>query len=96
MIEFEQDQDNGDWIAKVGNWQGIGWNKDLAVRRLFQFLSDYQSDVFHQYKHLLEDHFRSYKVGIDISNGVETHVEAVVKDGVIHVVDSYEIIDGNR
>jgi hypothetical protein len=37
-----------------------------------------------------------FMVGVDISDGVETHIEIVVKDGVIHVVDSYEIIDGNR
>ena len=37
---------------------------------------------------------RLMTVGIDLSNGIETHVEAIYKDGVLHVTDMYEIVDG--
>jgi hypothetical protein len=32
-------------------------------------------------------------VGWDLSNGIETHVESVIVDGVIHIIDTYQIID---
>ena len=34
--------------------------------------------------------------GVDISDGIETHVEGFVKDGVLHITDIYEIIDGDK
>lgn len=33
-------------------------------------------------------------VGWDLSDGVETHVEATFKDGHIYITDSYQIVDG--
>lgn len=33
-------------------------------------------------------------IGIDVSSGVETHVEGYWKDGVLNITDSYQIIDG--
>lgn len=35
------------------------------------------------------------QVGIDLSDGVETHVEGYWKNGIFHVTDRYEIVDGN-
>lgn len=32
-------------------------------------------------------------IGIDLSNGIETHVEGYWKDGILHITDHYEIID---
>tara|TARA_R110000772_G_scaffold77078_2_gene166045 strand:+ start:648 stop:830 length:183 start_codon:yes stop_codon:yes gene_type:complete len=34
--------------------------------------------------------------GMDLSNGVETHVEAIVEDGVYTITDIYEIVDHVR
>jgi hypothetical protein len=33
-------------------------------------------------------------LGVDISDGVECHVEGYLKGGVLHITDQYEIIDG--
>lgn len=32
-------------------------------------------------------------IGWDLSDGVETHVESVMRDGVLHIIDMYEIIN---
>lgn len=32
-------------------------------------------------------------VGVDVSNGVESHVEGYWRDGVLHVTDAYEIVN---
>jgi hypothetical protein len=32
--------------------------------------------------------------GVDVSDGVETHVEVYFEDGVVHVTEQYEIVDG--
>lgn len=32
--------------------------------------------------------------GWDLSNGIETHVEGYWKDGVMHITECYEIVDG--
>ena len=32
-------------------------------------------------------------IGWDLSNGVETYIEATVKDGVLTITDQYDIID---
>ena len=35
-------------------------------------------------------------IGIDIANGVETHVETTFRDGVLHVIEIYAVIDTRR
>ncbi|MGC1494189.1 MAG: hypothetical protein WA790_00160 [Sulfitobacter sp.] len=34
-------------------------------------------------------------IGVDLSDGVETHVEGHWKNGVLHITDRYEIVDGS-
>lgn len=35
-------------------------------------------------------------IGVDISDGIVTHVEGFYKNGVLHITDRYDIIDGDR
>lgn len=43
---------------------------------------------------VLEANMGKVLVSVDISDGVETHIEFTMKDGICTVFDMYEIVDG--
>jgi hypothetical protein len=59
-LTFRLDQERGEYIASLdAYYHGSGWPKDLAVRRLNEFLKEGHPDVWHGAKDIFESYFRA-------------------------------------